>query len=1203
MTSGPGTTLFLTELAVNDVIMNAAGTVIGTVKSITSNTALVLTANAAVNVANAAYTAQKVPAATDTVNVGTTAAHTVTVPAATAVTAAVLTIGNAGVNGPAALTLAANTSQLTVTGNTAINRPNNNNTNALNANAGTANLNGTLTITGGPGNRVARLAISTGTVSVAGNIGFAGAAGNARIVFTGAGTLNVGAALGAGGTLTPGTGTVAYNGTAAQNVGTYPYNNLTVDKANGTTATLTAATLVGGNLTVNAGTLDLATFTANRTLTGGAITIADGATLKIGGTNSFPANYTTHTLGPTSTVEYSGTNQSVAAEAAPGYGHLTLSGSGTKTAAGSFTVRGDLSISGVTFASAATTQTVNGNLSNTGTQTITTGRITLSGGSAAHTLSGTGTYASLELNDAQGATLNADATLSTTLRLTAGVFATGANSLITSASCAAAATVIRTSGWVNGNLRKNIPAGASNCTFEIGDATNYTPVTLAFAAGTTAGNLTARATPGDHPSLATSSLDPNFTVNRYWTLTNAGVGFTTFSATFTFVLGDVDTDTNTANVLIQRFAAGTWNTTTIGTRTATTTQATGLNAVGDFQIGEGRPATGASSFNAVEVAADAVAGVIKTKVAGVAFNLDLVALNAARDALNTGFRGPVTVELLNASNNSAALDGNGCRSSWAVIQGFSVVFAGADNGRRTTAFTEANSWPEARVRVKYTIAGTDVLIGCSTDNFAIRPATFAGFSASDADWASAGTTRALTNTAVTGGVVHKAGQPFTLSATAVNGAATPATMAAYSGSPVVVVVSTVEPASGALGTVTPGTWSAAAGVITTTTASYSEAGVISMRLEDQGFALVDAADGSTTAERYIVGPAVNVGRFVPDHFAFTSPSTPQLRTFDATCAGARSFTYVGQPFWYATLPSATIEARNAAGGVTTNYRGTLFKLAPSGFTETYSGNGVGPTLNVGSAVSPPQLSTGNGTGTYTAAASAANVNLSFARSATTPVAPFTANISLTVSASDGSESGPPGNGTIGSTSSLTFNGSGSGIAFDSGAAFRYGYVGLTDVFGPLGGNVSGNAPVAIEARYWSGTAFDLNTADNCSTFSNANFLLFAHAGDVNTTNLPPATKVSLEGGSPLALTAGRAVVNVLSPTPALAKPGSAKLCLDLDAAASQTDGDCIASSPANKAYLQGRWRGTSYNKDPEARVGFGLFGSQPRNFIFFRENY
>ena len=50
---------------------------------------------------------------------------------------------------------------------------------------------------------------------------------------------------------------------------------------------------------------------------------------------------------------------------------------------------------------------------------------------------------------------------------------------------------------------------------------------------------------------------------------------------------------------------------------------------------------------------------IRTKIAGISFNLDLVALNAARNAINTGFKGPVTVEILNSSNNAGGFDANG----------------------------------------------------------------------------------------------------------------------------------------------------------------------------------------------------------------------------------------------------------------------------------------------------------------------------------------------------------------------------------------------------------------------------------------------------------------------------------------------------------------------------------------------------------------
>jgi len=80
-----------------------------------------------------------------------------------------------------------------------------------------------------------------------------------------------------------------------------------------------------GTIDIKQGTFDLKTYTADRgSSSGGNFIIAAGATLKIGGTNSFPQNYNTKSLASTSTVEYYGTNQSVLAT---GYGNLTLSSS------------------------------------------------------------------------------------------------------------------------------------------------------------------------------------------------------------------------------------------------------------------------------------------------------------------------------------------------------------------------------------------------------------------------------------------------------------------------------------------------------------------------------------------------------------------------------------------------------------------------------------------------------------------------------------------------------------------------------------------------------------------------------------------------------------------------------------------------------------------------------------------------------------
>ncbi|SFD78777.1 hypothetical protein SAMN05518672_103218 [Chitinophaga sp. CF118] len=174
---------------------------------------------------------------------------------------------------------------------------------------------------------------------------------------------------------------------------TFIYSTLKISGAGVKTpaASLSALNSTGattGNITVTAGTLDLSTFTASRsnTVTGGTLTVSNGATLKIGGTNPFPLNYNTRSLSLTSTVEYGGTTQTVSAQT---YGNLTLSsstGAAVKTMPGSdFTVVGNLTstISTGTSVSftAASNITVSGNV-NIGTST------TFNGASFTHSIGG-----------------------------------------------------------------------------------------------------------------------------------------------------------------------------------------------------------------------------------------------------------------------------------------------------------------------------------------------------------------------------------------------------------------------------------------------------------------------------------------------------------------------------------------------------------------------------------------------------------------------------------------------------------------------------------------------------------------------------------------------------------------------------------------------------------------------------------------------
>ncbi|MFC2059410.1 hypothetical protein ACFLTS_07250, partial [Chloroflexota bacterium] len=127
--------------------------------------------------------------------------------------------------------------------------------------------------------------------------------------------------------------------------------------------------------------------------------------------------------------------------------------------------------------------------------------------------------------------------------------------------------------------------GAQSPTFQVGTASNYNPVALSFGNVSGAGDLTAKATAGEHPNIASSAINSSKDVNVYWTLTNSGITFDSYSVTFTFVSGDLDAGANTSALVVGRYSSG-WTYPTVGTRTSTSTQATGVTSLSDFVVGE-----------------------------------------------------------------------------------------------------------------------------------------------------------------------------------------------------------------------------------------------------------------------------------------------------------------------------------------------------------------------------------------------------------------------------------------------------------------------------------------------------------------------------------------------------------------------------------------------------------------------------------------
>jgi MSHA biogenesis protein MshQ len=552
----------------------------------------------------------------------------------------------------------------------------------------------------------------------------------------------------------------------------------------------------------------------------------------------------------------------------------------------------------------------------------------------------------------------------------------------------------------------------------------------------------------------------------------------------------------------------------------------------------------------------------------------------------------VIVELLGNTTLGVALDAQNCPTSFTVVQTVApnpTITA----GRSTVSFAAvANVWRDVRVRVRYPTVSPTVT-SCSTDNFAIRPASLS-IAITDNDWQSAGTGRALTNTGAAGGNVHKAGRDFTLTVTPAPGTATN-----YGGDPTVSALACTLPATCASGTLSPGAFGGTGNRVSTT-ATYSEAGAFNLTMIDQTFASVDSADGTpadcTATGRFVCqSPApLAVGRFVPDRFAITAVTAPQLRTFDvldAACSGPRSFTYIGQPFGYVTAPSGTITAQNAAGATTTNYRGTLWKLGAGGVSQSFTNT---PAKAITPTLQAPTLTEIANSGTGTLTANAAD-KISFDRDNATPGGPFNADLKLSWTVSDASEN-VAGQGIIDTPTPLEFT----SIAFDSGNELRYGRLRL----GNANGSQLSPLPVVMEAQYAAFTnppvntflGFVTNTADNCTAIANNNVAM-AFSGNL------AACETAVSGAG--TLTAGRRTL--LLPAPGNGNDGGAVLTANLGTAASGTTctvggGGTVAAAGASRLYLQGNWAGAAYDDNPFARATFGTYKGAGE-VIFIRENF
>ncbi|MDP2133446.1 MAG: hypothetical protein Q8J99_07555, partial [Sulfuritalea sp.] len=512
----------------------------------------------------------------------------------------------------------------------------------------------------------------------------------------------------------------------------------------------------------------------------------------------------------------------------------------------------------------------------------------------------------------------------------------------------------------------------------------------------------------------------------------------------------------------------------VGTCTVAANQAGDANFNAAPQVTQNIAVTASvtvGSFNACEPASPQCTptvppvlgyAVLRTKKAGTSFSLEGVALKPD-GTLESTFSGSVTADLVANINTGVSLGANNCPTS----QDATIALGNASfsSGRATASgIVVANAFRDVRLRFTCAPAVCGLAITtCSTDNFAIRPNNLT-LAATNNNWETAGTTNSLANTAASGGVIHKAGRNFTLTANAWNGAGTPAVTTNYTGTPTM----TLSSCGGAgctasFGTLAPGVTSFTAGNLTSSTATYNDVGAFNLTLQDTDFASVDAGDGTpadcSATGRYVCSTATAVGRFVPNHFETdfaTGPMNCGALPFAPACPSGSYLAYSGQSF------SLRVRAYTLGGtggaGLTANYAGAIAKDV----TLTAWDN-IGSTT-----LQNPPASGGALTGNVVPAAS-----FTAGEATASPVYTFTANPTV------------PTNvyfRAIDAESASSLN-TVPASSIEGGIKVVSGRMAIENMYGPA----TTSLVAKVRTLYWAGTQWALNTSDTSSGAASVNF--------------------------------------------------------------------------------------------------------------------
>lgn len=273
--------------------------------------------------------------------------------------------------------------------------------------------------------------------------------------------------------------------------------------------------------------------------------------------------------------------------------------------------------------------------------------------------------------------------------------------------------------------------------------------------------------------------------------------------------------------------------------------------------------------------------------------------------------------------------------------------------------------------------------------------------------------------------------------------------------------------------------------------SISEVGVFTITTDPDAYYGVDLSGADRTSS--------NIGRFYPDSFSVTKTDG----SFDSVCSGSsNSFNYVGQPFGYATLPSATITALNADGGTTQNYTHPVYNLLAANQVERSFPNADGTQFGADGVTLLSVTSTPNQGTLSLASPNKGQMTYQFDggdrftydKNANATVRVFDTDLAIALTGIEDSDGvSVPSSGLINWEPSV--------------AQIRYGRFVAENVFGPE------NEDLLIQGRVeylnTSGN-YEVNDIDSCSSIASA---LWLTGSDGTSFNSAPFTNIPVGDGS------------------------------------------------------------------------------------------